>query len=157
MSVSHPKSFGLRRSTVGRGQMLVITLLGLILCRFAGAQQIFSRRAALLGVKRFAVPMNDVPMFACSFFHQPFKLLALVAATHVCHCAVLPFSRQSKKSRDCRRTGSIAPQKPPFRSFVRTWTTDLKDRRIRVNAVSPGSIDTPGLSCSLPQKRVSNA
>ena len=24
--------------------------------------------------------------------------------------------------------------------------TDLKDRRIRVNAVSPGSIDTPGLS-----------
>jgi len=32
------------------------------------------------------------------------------------------------------------------RSFARTWTTDLKDRRIRVNAVSPGSIDTPGLS-----------
>jgi NAD(P)-dependent dehydrogenase (short-subunit alcohol dehydrogenase family) len=25
------------------------------------------------------------------------------------------------------------------------WTTDLKDRRIRVNAVSPGAIDTPGL------------
>jgi NAD(P)-dependent dehydrogenase (short-subunit alcohol dehydrogenase family) len=25
-------------------------------------------------------------------------------------------------------------------------TTDLKDRRIRVNAVSPGAIDTPGLS-----------
>src|SRR5258707_13235527 len=33
-----------------------------------------------------------------------------------------------------------------IRSFARTWTTDLKDRRIRVNAVSPGSIDTPGLS-----------
>jgi NAD(P)-dependent dehydrogenase (short-subunit alcohol dehydrogenase family) len=32
------------------------------------------------------------------------------------------------------------------RSFARTWTTDLKDRRIRVNAISPGSIDTPGLS-----------
>src|SRR2546427_295229 len=29
---------------------------------------------------------------------------------------------------------------------ARTWTTDLKSRRIRVNAVSPGSIDTPGLS-----------
>ncbi|MGB2612363.1 MAG: SDR family oxidoreductase, partial [Isosphaeraceae bacterium] len=25
-------------------------------------------------------------------------------------------------------------------------TTDLKDRRIRVNAVSPGSTDTPGLN-----------
>jgi NAD(P)-dependent dehydrogenase (short-subunit alcohol dehydrogenase family) len=29
------------------------------------------------------------------------------------------------------------------RSFARTWTTDLKNRHIRVNAVSPGYIDTP--------------
>ena len=36
--------------------------------------------------------------------------------------------------------------KAAIRSFARTWTTDLKDRRIRVNAVSPGSTDTPGLS-----------
>jgi NAD(P)-dependent dehydrogenase (short-subunit alcohol dehydrogenase family) len=33
--------------------------------------------------------------------------------------------------------------KAAVRSFARTWTTDLKDRRIRVNAVSPGYIDTP--------------
>src|ERR1700756_4911833 len=36
--------------------------------------------------------------------------------------------------------------KAAVRSFARTWTTDLKDRGIRVNAVSPGSTDTPGLS-----------
>ena len=36
--------------------------------------------------------------------------------------------------------------KAAVRSFARTWTTDLKDRRIRVNAVSPGYIDTPGLN-----------
>jgi NAD(P)-dependent dehydrogenase (short-subunit alcohol dehydrogenase family) len=36
--------------------------------------------------------------------------------------------------------------KAAIRSFARTWTTDLKARRIRVNAVSPGPIDTPGLS-----------
>jgi NAD(P)-dependent dehydrogenase (short-subunit alcohol dehydrogenase family) len=35
--------------------------------------------------------------------------------------------------------------KAAVRSFARTLTTDLKDRRIRVNAVSPGFIDTPGL------------
>ncbi len=35
--------------------------------------------------------------------------------------------------------------KAAVRSFARAWTTDLKSRRIRVNAVSPGSIDTPGL------------
>jgi NAD(P)-dependent dehydrogenase (short-subunit alcohol dehydrogenase family) len=39
--------------------------------------------------------------------------------------------------------------KAAIRSFARTWTTDLKDRRIRVNAVSPGSTDTPGLSALL--------
>ena len=36
--------------------------------------------------------------------------------------------------------------KGAVRSFARTWTMDLKDRRIRVNAISPGTIDTPGLS-----------
>jgi NAD(P)-dependent dehydrogenase (short-subunit alcohol dehydrogenase family) len=36
--------------------------------------------------------------------------------------------------------------KAAVRSFARTWTTDLKERRIRVNAVSPGPIETPGLS-----------
>lgn len=35
--------------------------------------------------------------------------------------------------------------KAAVRSFARTWTTDLRSRRIRVNAVSPGATDTPGL------------
>jgi NAD(P)-dependent dehydrogenase (short-subunit alcohol dehydrogenase family) len=35
--------------------------------------------------------------------------------------------------------------KAALRSFARTWTTDLKNRKIRVNVVSPGAIDTPGL------------
>ena len=44
--------------------------------------------------------------------------------------------------------------KAAVRSFARTWTTDLKDRRIRVNAVSPGTIDTPGLSDLLASSEV---
>ncbi len=35
--------------------------------------------------------------------------------------------------------------KATLRSFARTWTADLKARKIRVNVVSPGAIDTPGL------------
>jgi NAD(P)-dependent dehydrogenase (short-subunit alcohol dehydrogenase family) len=35
--------------------------------------------------------------------------------------------------------------KAALRSFVRTWTTDLKSRKIRFNVVSPGPIDTEGL------------
>lgn len=36
--------------------------------------------------------------------------------------------------------------KAAIRSFARVWQLDLKDRGIRVNAVSPGSTDTPGLA-----------
>jgi len=44
--------------------------------------------------------------------------------------------------------------KAAVRSFARTWTTDLKSRRIRVNAVSPGSIDTPALNDLLASSEV---
>jgi NAD(P)-dependent dehydrogenase (short-subunit alcohol dehydrogenase family) len=33
--------------------------------------------------------------------------------------------------------------KAAIRSFARSWTLDLSQRKIRVNAVSPGAIDTP--------------
>ena len=36
--------------------------------------------------------------------------------------------------------------KAAIRSFARSWTVDLKQRKIRVNAISPGPIDTPGLN-----------
>jgi NAD(P)-dependent dehydrogenase (short-subunit alcohol dehydrogenase family) len=36
--------------------------------------------------------------------------------------------------------------KAAVRSFARCWTVDLKSRKIRVNVISPGPIDTPGAS-----------
>jgi NAD(P)-dependent dehydrogenase (short-subunit alcohol dehydrogenase family) len=36
--------------------------------------------------------------------------------------------------------------KAAVRSFARTWTVDLKARKIRVNALSPGPIDTPAMN-----------
>lgn len=39
--------------------------------------------------------------------------------------------------------------KAAVRSFARTWSTDLKGRNIRVNAVSPGVIPTPAYSNAL--------
>jgi NAD(P)-dependent dehydrogenase (short-subunit alcohol dehydrogenase family) len=41
--------------------------------------------------------------------------------------------------------------KAAVRSFARTWTTDLKDRHIRVNVISPGTIDT-GVFTGVPQE-----
>jgi NAD(P)-dependent dehydrogenase (short-subunit alcohol dehydrogenase family) len=51
-------------------------------------------------------------------------------------------------------TGSIASikgfetfsGKAAVRSFVRSWINDLKGRGIRINVLSPGHIETPGLS-----------
>lgn len=38
---------------------------------------------------------------------------------------------------------TYSASKASVRSFVRTWTVELKERGIRVNAISPGPIDTP--------------
>jgi NAD(P)-dependent dehydrogenase (short-subunit alcohol dehydrogenase family) len=39
--------------------------------------------------------------------------------------------------------------KAAVRSFARTWSMDLRDRKIRVNAISPGVVPTPGYNTSL--------
>jgi NAD(P)-dependent dehydrogenase (short-subunit alcohol dehydrogenase family) len=39
--------------------------------------------------------------------------------------------------------GVYSATKAALRSFARTWTLELKDRRIRTNVISPGTIDTP--------------
>ena len=41
--------------------------------------------------------------------------------------------------------GVLSAGKAAVRSFARTWANELKDRRIRVNAVSPGPIHTPAI------------
>ena len=40
---------------------------------------------------------------------------------------------------------AYAASKAAVRNFARGWTMELKDRKIRVNAMSPGAIDTPAL------------
>ena len=42
-----------------------------------------------------------------------------------------------------------AASKAALRSFARGWTTDLKARKIRVNAISPGVVPTEGYNTSL--------
>jgi NAD(P)-dependent dehydrogenase (short-subunit alcohol dehydrogenase family) len=42
--------------------------------------------------------------------------------------------------------GVYSATKAAVRSFARTWTNELKDRKIRVNVVSPGPIDTPAVN-----------
>jgi NAD(P)-dependent dehydrogenase (short-subunit alcohol dehydrogenase family) len=40
-------------------------------------------------------------------------------------------------------TSVYSASKAAVRSFARTWTNELRERRIRVNVVSPGYTDTP--------------
>lgn len=42
-----------------------------------------------------------------------------------------------------------AATKAALRSFARTWSVDLRERRIRVNVVAPGTIVTPGYKSQL--------
>jgi len=41
---------------------------------------------------------------------------------------------------------AYAASKAAVRNFARGWALELKDRKIRVNCVSPGAIDTPALA-----------
>ena len=43
--------------------------------------------------------------------------------------------------------------KAALRSFARTWLVELKDRRIRVNVMSPGPIDTPAMENMPPEMK----
>jgi NAD(P)-dependent dehydrogenase (short-subunit alcohol dehydrogenase family) len=49
--------------------------------------------------------------------------------------------------------GVYSASKAAIRSFVRTWTVELKERKIRANVISPGTIDTPILA-GLPKEAI---
>ena len=57
---------------------------------------------------------------------------------------ILNGSRRSIKGRAA--TSICSASKAAVRSFARCWSIDLKDRKIRVNVVSPGSVNTPMLN-----------
>jgi NAD(P)-dependent dehydrogenase (short-subunit alcohol dehydrogenase family) len=51
-------------------------------------------------------------------------------------------------SKGLSSNGIYSGTKAAIHSFARTWTTDLKDQHIQVNAISPGSIDVTDLVTS---------
>jgi NAD(P)-dependent dehydrogenase (short-subunit alcohol dehydrogenase family) len=55
----------------------------------------------------------------------------------------------SAASRGTEAFSVYAASKAAIRSFARGWTTDLKARKIRVNAISPGVVPTEGYKTSL--------
>lgn len=55
------------------------------------------------------------------------------------------------------RYTSYSATKASVRSFVRTWTAELKDRGFRVNAISPGAIDTPIIDAQAATKEGADA
>jgi NAD(P)-dependent dehydrogenase (short-subunit alcohol dehydrogenase family) len=59
--------------------------------------------------------------------------------------ASIIFSSSVVGSKGVENRSVYSATKAALRSFARTFTTDLKERKIRVNVVSPGVINTPGL------------
>jgi NAD(P)-dependent dehydrogenase (short-subunit alcohol dehydrogenase family) len=63
----------------------------------------------------------------------------------LCDGASIILSSSVVGSKGLGNNSVYSATKAALRSFARTFTTDLKERKIRVNVVSPGPIDTPGL------------
>jgi NAD(P)-dependent dehydrogenase (short-subunit alcohol dehydrogenase family) len=55
------------------------------------------------------------------------------------------------------RYTAYSATKASVRSVVRTWTAELKDRGSRVNAISPGAIDTPIIDAQAATKEGADA
>jgi NAD(P)-dependent dehydrogenase (short-subunit alcohol dehydrogenase family) len=51
---------------------------------------------------------------------------------------------------------TYAATKAAIRSFARTWAAELKDRKIRVNTLSPGAIETQMIDGQLKTKEEAN-
>jgi NAD(P)-dependent dehydrogenase (short-subunit alcohol dehydrogenase family) len=49
-------------------------------------------------------------------------------------------------SKGIEATSVYIATKAAIQSFARTWIVEMRHRKIRVNAISPGMIDTPGLN-----------
>jgi NAD(P)-dependent dehydrogenase (short-subunit alcohol dehydrogenase family) len=47
------------------------------------------------------------------------------------------------KDRNSQNRGTYSATKAALRSFIRTWTAELKHRKIRANMLSPGPVETP--------------
>lgn len=56
-----------------------------------------------------------------------------------------------------RAHGTYSATKAAVRSFARTWTTELTDRGIRVNTLSPGATDTPIIDGQFTSKEQADA
>jgi NAD(P)-dependent dehydrogenase (short-subunit alcohol dehydrogenase family) len=48
---------------------------------------------------------------------------------------------------------TYAASKAAIRSFARSWAVELKDRKIRINTLSPGATDTPILDRAFPKEQ----
>jgi NAD(P)-dependent dehydrogenase (short-subunit alcohol dehydrogenase family) len=101
------------------------------------------------GVARYA-PLGDIPeeLFDSTFNTNVKGLLFSVqkALPLLRDGASIILNASVAGSKGLLAHSVYSATKAAVRSFARTWTTDLKARRIRVNAVSPGSTETPGLS-----------
>ena len=51
-----------------------------------------------------------------------------------------------------QRTGIYAAAKAGVRSFARSWANELKDRKIRVNSISPGAIGDTSAFAAIPKE-----
>jgi len=100
------------------------------------------------GVARFAPLGSITEEFYDSIFDVNVKgvlFTAQKALPLLSDGAAIILTASTVASKGLPANSVYSASKAALRSFARTFTTDLKERRIRVNVVSPGATETPGL------------
>jgi NAD(P)-dependent dehydrogenase (short-subunit alcohol dehydrogenase family) len=74
------------------------------------------------------------------------------ALPHLADGASVVLSGSTAAARGNEAFGVYAASKAAIRSFARTWANELRARAIRVNALVPGPVDTPGIAALAPDE-----
>jgi NAD(P)-dependent dehydrogenase (short-subunit alcohol dehydrogenase family) len=74
------------------------------------------------------------------------------ALPHLNEGASIILVASAGKNKGMPGRSTYSATKAALRSFARTWTNELKDRKIRTNVISPGPVDTPMFDNQYPSK-----
>ena len=62
----------------------------------------------------------------------------------------------ASKNKGMPGRSTYSASKAAIRSFARTWTNELNDRKIRTNVISPGAVETPMFNDQFPSGDAAN-
>ena len=100
-------------------------------------------------------PRSDARAFRKDLQHTNVRgtyFTVQIALPHLNDGASIILVASAGKNKGMSGRSTYSASKAAIRSFARTWTNELKDRKIRTNVISPGAVETPMFNDQYPSQ-----